>query len=240
MVLLAFFIKCSMSEKSGDLSSGGDIGQGGSLAGFTIVNDYLYTIAGKSHIKIANISDPASPVYQETFVPGFGIETTFPRGNNLFIGANNGMYIYDLSNAVKPTLLSFYQHIFSCDPVVADEKYAYVTMNSVWGNCGQNNNELQIVDIADLKKPKMVFRKQLQSPRGLSIQNDTLIICDNSLKFFKVDPDRKNITLISEFNIEAIDIISLGKVFMVIGEKGFYQYSIKNNEIKLLSSILKK
>lgn len=233
-------IKCSMSEKSGDLAMGGDTGQAGSLAGFTIVNDYLYTIAGQSQIKIANISNPSNPLYKDTFNPGFGIETTFPRGNNLFIGSTNGMYIYDLSNAVNPSLLSFYQHIFSCDPVVADEKFAYVTMNSVFGNCGQNNNELQIVDISDLKKPKMVFRKEMQSPRGLSIQNDTLIICDKSLKFYKVDADRKNINLLNEFNIEAIDIISLGKTFMVIGENGFYQYSIKNNEIKLLSSILKK
>jgi len=238
--LLAFLaFACSMGDKGGSDFATSDTGQGGSLAGFTIVGDHLYTISSFNQLKVANISNPSNPVYKKTFSPGFGIETVFPRGNHLFLGSQTGMYIYDVTDGENPKKLSFYQHIYSCDPVVADERFAYVTMNSVWGNCGQNSNVLQIVDISDLGKPFMVFSKAMNSPRGLSIQNDTLIVCDNGLKVFKVAEDRKNISLLNEFDIKATDVISLGNHWLVIGDDGFYQYQIKNNEIKLLSSILK-
>ncbi len=236
-ILLAF--ACSMGEKGSSDMLGTGTGQGGSMAGFTIIGDHLYTIGGVDHLKVADISNPANPVFKKTFGPGFGIETVFPYGNKLFIGSQTGMYIYDTSDAENPKRLSFYQHIYSCDPVVADERFAYVTLNSVWGNCGQNSNELQIVDISNLSNPNMIFSKAMNSPRGLSIQNDTLLVCDNGLKVYKVAENRKNITLLNEFNIKATDVISLGNNWLVIGDDGFYQYQIKNNEIKLLSSILK-
>jgi len=240
LLILAF--ACSLNEGSQDRYSDGGTGtgQGGSMAGFTIIGDHLYTIGGRDHLKVADISDPANPVFKKTFSPGFGIETVFPRGNQLFIGSQTGMFIYDATDAENPKMLSVYQHIYSCDPVVADEQFAYVTLNSVWGNCGQSTNELQIVDISDLKNPKMIFSKDMNSPRGLSIQNDTLVVCDNGLKVFKVSEDRKSISLLNDFNIMATDVISLGNHWLVIGDDGLYQYQIKNNEIKLLSSILKE
>jgi hypothetical protein len=79
----------------------------------------------------------------------------------------------------------------------------------------------------------------MDSPRGLSIQNDTLVVCDNGLKVFTVTEDRKTLFLLNEFNIKATDLISLGNNWLVIGDDGFYQYQIKNNGITLLSSILK-
>lgn len=242
LLLVFLFYACSMSDNgSSDGYTSGDsgTGQGGSMAGFTIIGDHLYTIGGASQLKVADISNPSNPVYKKSFNPGFGIETIFPHGKYLFLGSQTGMYIYDATNAENPKKLSFYQHIYSCDPVVADDRFAYFTMNSVWGNCGQNSNELQIVDISDLSNPKMIFNRAMNSPHGLSIQNDTLIICDNGLKVFKVAADRKSVNLLNDFNIKATDVISLGNHLLVIGDDGFYQYQIKNNEIKLLSSILK-
>jgi len=241
LFLIILAIGCSMNDGNSNFYSDGGMGtgQGGSMAGFTIIGDHLYTIGGYNQLKVADISIPSNPVYKKSFSPGFGIETIFPRGKYLFLGSQSGMYIYDATDAENPQRLSFYQHIFSCDPVVADERFAYVTMNSVWGNCGQNTNLLEIVDISDLRNPKMVLSKGMNSPRGLSIQNDTLVVCDNGLKVYKVSDDRKNVTLLNEFNIKATDLISLGNNWLVIGDDGFYQYQIKNNEIKLLSSILK-
>ena len=242
LLLGLLFYACSLSDNgSSDSFSAGNVGtgQGGSMAGFTIVGDHLYTIGGASQLKVADISIPSNPVYKKSFNPGFGIETIFPHGKYLFLGSQNGMYIYDATNPENPERLSFYRHVFSCDPVVADDNFAYVTMNSVWGNCGQNTNQLQILDISDLKNPKLVLSKGMDSPRGLSIQNDTLVVCDNGLKVFTVTEDRKTLFLLNEFNIKATDLISLGNNWLVIGDDGFYQYQIKNNGIKLLSSILK-
>jgi hypothetical protein len=241
LFLVVLGIGCSLNESGQDRYSdgGSGVGQGGSMAGFTIIGDHLYTISGSDHLKVVDISEPEQPKFRKSFSPGFGIETIFPRGKNLFLGSQNGMYIYDATNPENPEKLSFYQHVFSCDPVVADANYAYVTMNSVWGNCGQNTNLLEIVDISDLRNPKRVLSKAMDSPRGLSIQNDTLVVCDNGLKVFKVSDDRKAVTLVQEFDINATDLISLGNNWLVVGDDGFFQYQIKNNEIKLLSSILK-
>jgi hypothetical protein len=241
LFLFILAIGCSLNEVSPDRYSdgGSGIGQGGSMAGFTIIGGHLYTIGGASQLKVADISNPSNPVYKKSFGVGFGIETIFPRDRHLFLGSQTGMYIYDATDAENLQPLSFYQHIFSCDPVVADDKYAYFTMNSAWGNCGQNTNQLQIVDISDLRNPQMVFSKNLNSPRGLSIQNDTLVVCDNGLKVYKVSEDRKSVNLLNDFSIKATDLISLGNNWLVIGDDGFYQYHIKDNEIKLLSSILK-
>lgn len=241
LLIIVLTIACSMKDGSVDRygDGGSGTGQGGSMAGFTIMGNHLYTIGGSSHLKVADISKPSHPAFKKAIHTGFGIETVFPHGDQLFIGSQNGMYIFDTSDPENPQMLSFYQHMFSCDPVVADDRFAYITLNSVWGNCGQNSNELQIVDLSDLRNPTMIFSKEMNSPRGLSIQNDTLVVCDNGLKVFKVSGDRKNISFLKGFDIKATDVISLGNHWLVIGDEGLYQYQIRNNEIKLLSSILK-
>lgn len=58
------------------------------------------------------------------------METLFLLGEKLFVGTTTGMLIYDVSDATKPGLISHYDHITACDPVVADENYAYVTLRS--------------------------------------------------------------------------------------------------------------
>ncbi len=235
--LSVLFVACSMGDSGSDLDSNVDSGTGGSLASFTIVGDYLYTV-DNSRLKVADISTPAQPTYKKTVELGFGIETIFPHGNNLFIGSMMGMHTFSLADPENPQHLSYYEHIFSCDPVVADQQFAYVTLNSVWGNCGRSSNQLQIVDISDLSKPTQIASFNMNSPRGLSIQNDTLYVCDQGLKVFKLSADRKTITPINQFNISATDVISLGNHLLVIGSDGFYQYQINNNNIELLSSLL--
>ncbi len=53
----------------------------------------------------------------------------------MFLGSTNGMYIYDISAPDTPKYVSELQHVTSCDPVVVDDKYAYVTLrggNNLW------------------------------------------------------------------------------------------------------------
>lgn len=238
LLLAALFSSCSMNDSGSDLMDSGGSGTGGSLASFTIIGDYLYTVDNQQ-LKIANISDPAHPLYVKSINLGFDIETVFPRGDKLFVGSMWGMYIFDLAqNPESPVQLSFFNHLFSCDPVVADENFAYVTLNAESWQCGRSSNELQIVDISDLSNPKLIFNTSMTSPHGLSVKNDTLYLCDTGLKIFKLAPDRKSISQIQHFNIAATDVINLGNNLLVVGDDGFYQYQIKNNEIKLLSSLL--
>ena len=235
IILILITYACSMEDSSP--ASDTSPGIGGSLASFTIVGDYLYTV-DHSSLLITDISIPENPEFIKKANLNFGIETVFPRENKLFVGSMNGMYIFDLQTPDNPSELSYFEHVYSCDPVVADEKFAYITLNSTFGNCGRWNNELQIVDISNLKEPYLVFSKEMTNPRGLNIHNDTLIVCDGGLKFFKVAEDRQSVELLEHFNIQATDVIRLNQNLLVIGDDGFYQYQLDNNEIELLSSIL--
>ena len=240
IVLIVFVLSsCSLNDSGSDIADGSaSEGTGGSLACFTIIGNYLYTVDNQQ-LKIANISDPAHPSHIKSINLGFDIETVSPRDDKLFVGSMWGMYIFDLSqNPEDPTQLSFYDHLFSCDPVVADENYAYVTLNTESWLCGRSTNALQIVDITDLRNPKLIFNTSLESPHGLSIKNDTLYVCDAGLKVFKLAENRKNISQLQHFNISATDVIRIDNHLLVVGDDGFYQYQIKNNEIKLLSSLL--
>jgi hypothetical protein len=141
----------------------------------------------------------------------------------------------------QPSLVSIYNHIQSCDPVVVDGNYAYVTLYS-GGICHVKTNQLEVIDITDLKAPRLVKVYPMTNPHGLGIDHGTLFICDgdDGLKIF----DASDPLTISEHSlahygrINALDIIPLDHVAMMIGSDGIYQYDyadVKN--IKLLSKI---
>ena len=148
------------------------------------------------------------------------------------------MYIYDISNAGNPKQLSYFEHVMACDPVVADDNFAYVTLNSNNQRCWRWTNELQIIDISDMSNPTLIKNYQMEGPQGLGIKNDSLWICDNGIKLYDVS-DKENITLLyHNSTIPAHDIIINQNLLLTIGEDGFHQLELKNNEINELSKIL--
>ncbi|HET8828856.1 MAG TPA: hypothetical protein VFM79_05925, partial [Pelobium sp.] len=104
-------------------------GTGGSTARFTLQNSSLYTV-DQSQLKVFDLEDAEKPVFIKDIAIGFGIETIFPYQDKLFIGSTTGMHIYDASNPLSPTKLSTYSHVTSCDPVIVEGNYAYVTLRS--------------------------------------------------------------------------------------------------------------
>jgi hypothetical protein len=104
-------------------------GIGGSMARFTITGDQLYTV-DYSTLRTFDITDIAKPKAGAVTQIGWGIETIFPYKSNLFLGAQNGMYIFDRANDGSVSLLSKYEHITSCDPVVVQNDIAYVTLRN--------------------------------------------------------------------------------------------------------------
>lgn len=128
---------CSSSADGGMPSQGGGgEGQGGSMARFTIVGDCLYTV-DHTTLKVVDITNPAHPgamPFKDVEL-GFDIETIFCYDDMLFIGSRSAMHIYDISRPHYPSELSVTRHFTSCDPVVADGGYAYVTLNSDNASC---------------------------------------------------------------------------------------------------------
>lgn len=239
LILIIFVIVSVLAQSCADdsgLKSNFESGTGGSMARFTIVGDYLFTV-DNSTLQTFDISSVEEPEYiNEKFV-GSGVETIFPLNEMLFLGTNSGMYIYDISNEGEPKKLSFYEHVVACDPVISDGEYAYVTLSSVRLSCWQSVDELQIIDLADIQNPRLIKQYQMQHPQGLAIQNDTLWVCANGLKVLDVS-DKNNIKELYHFgDLEAYDIILEQNRALVIGETGFIQYELENDTIRKLSEI---
>lgn len=217
------------------LASSESAGQGGSLARFKIVNEYLYAV-DSHNINIFNIGDLKAPVELEDVQAGFDIETIFNRGDKLFLGSMRGMYIYDISSPAIPKFVSEFQHGTACDPVVVDDKYAYITLRA--GNfCGALESSLQIVDISDLYNLELVKSYSMDNPYGLGIKGNLLFICDGSSGLKVYDKTQiESLKLLNTFkNIYAFDVIPLENQLLLIGDDTLFQYKYFNNSITLLS-----
>ncbi len=214
-----------------------DTGQGGSLARFRIVDDYLYAVEWAS-INVFDISDLDSPeVLDEVYTNG-GIETIFNQGDLLFLGGNRGMYIYDITEPATPTFVSEFQHGTACDPVVVDGDYAYVTLRG--GNfCGATESGLFVVDISDLQNPDLAVIYPMEDPYGLGVKDDKLFICDGSAGLKVYDKSvAPNIEPLNHFeNIVTYDVIPLEEHLLMIGDGVLYQYEYLENDIRLLSQL---
>lgn len=203
------------------------------MARFTIKGNHLYTV-DFNNLRTFDISQPQAMHYIDRINAGFGIETIFPYGNLLFLGAQNGMHIYDISNPDLPKKISFTPHFQSYDPVVVQGNYAYVTLRSMGWNRG---NMLQIYDISNLSNPQLLKEYPMNGPRGLGIDGEYLFVCDDVLKLFKISQS-VNLELISTFNIQAIDVIPAANTLYVIAQDGFYQYAYENMSLSLISKIV--
>ncbi|TQO39481.1 hypothetical protein GQ41_4157 [Arenibacter algicola] len=211
-------------------------GQGGSLARFKIVNDYLYAV-DSHNINVFNIEDLENPKDLDDVYAGFDIETIFNRGDQLFLGSMRGMYIYDISSPATPSLISEFEHGTACDPVVVDGDYAYVTLRG--GNmCGATESGLFIVDISDITNPELVKTYPMEGPYGLGVKDEKLFVCDGAsgLKVY----DKSNVLDLVQLNhfkdIDTFDVIPMEDNLLMIGEEVLYQYEYLENKIKLIST----
>ncbi len=215
-------------------------GQGGSLARFKIVNDYLYVVDSHS-INIFNIDNLSSPKMLKTVFAGYDIETIFNRGTQLFLGSMSGMYVYDITKPEDPNLISEFKHGTACDPVVVDDKYAYITLRA--GNfCGAFDSSLQIVNIEDVEKPYLEKAYPMDGPYGLGIKDDKLFVCDGASGLKVYDKtDVKNLKLLNHFkDVDTYDVIPMENHLLMIGDKTLYQYNYSSTGLTLLSQYMLK
>jgi len=226
------------AQSNSSATSVSPIGVGGSMARFTIMNDRLYTV-GISDLDVFNIVNANDPKHTNRLNVGWSIETIYPFKDRLFIGSQTGMFIYNVSNADAPVPDGKFNHASSCDPVIADDNYAYVTLRS--GTvCQGFTNQLDIVKLNNITDP--VFQKTypMKNPHGLSKDGDLLFICDGDagLKLYNA-ANVMNLQLIMEIgDINAYDVIAMNKIALVVAKDGLYQYNYANPaEVHLLSKI---
>jgi len=217
-IVAIYLIGCSEGSSAGGSSDssagsmGGKTGKGGSMARFAISGDYLYTLNGRE-ITAFDISRPSDPLpYTRDSVP-WDVETLFSYGEYLYIGAEGGVYIYN-----KPTpsrgmeLKATYSHVRSCDPIVVEDGFAYVTLNN-GSSCRVQNgaNALEVLDVQDPLNPKISINSQglensknMIDPKGLGVDGNILFVCDGvgGLKVFDINKTENN-----ETNQTTVDLL---------------------------------
>ena len=213
-------------------------GKGGSMARFTLASDYLYTVSS-TQLYAFNISNAVDPKLVSQSNIGWGIETIFPFRDKLFIGSTTGMFIYDISANGQPALLGRFAHARSCDPVIADDNFAYVTLRS-GSQCQGFSNQLDILDISNMMQPSLKRTYNLTNPHGLAKDGNTLFICDGSdgLKVYDAT-DVNSLKMLRHITgIETFDVITLNGLALVVAKDGLYQYDYSDpNNIRLVSKI---
>ncbi|WP_207510745.1 LVIVD repeat-containing protein [Longitalea luteola] len=220
-------------------SAPGKSGIGGSMARFTLLNNYLYTVTDRE-LYAFDISTPQDPQFvKKSFIDNQLIETIYPFKNKLFIGSTQGMFIYDVSTPGNPVKQAQFTHARSCDPVIADDNTAYVTLRS--GTfCGGNINQLEAINITDIFRPTLIKTYSMTNPFGLGKDGNVLFICDgkDGVKVYDAaqPADLKLIKQIS--GMETYDVIAWNKKALVVAKDGLYQFDYSNvNQIRLLSKI---
>jgi len=235
---ITFTTDVFFAGNSGSLASVSPIGQGGSMARFTIMGNRLYTVSDQG-LDVFDISNAQNPVSTNRVNIGWDIETIYPFRDKLFIGSMTGMFIYNVSNPDAPAPAGQFNHVRTCDPVIADDDYAYVTLRS-GTPCRGFTNELDIVDIRNIFDPRLLKVYGMQNPHGLSKDGDLLFICDGTagLKIFNAS-DVHNLVPAGTINgISTYDVICRNNIALVVAEDGLYQYDYSNlQNIRLLSKL---
>lgn len=208
----------------------------GSMTRFLPVDNYLYTINTNELVlfQIDSNYQPRPWIKKNTETQA---ETLFQLNDMLFIGSVNGMLIYYISDASDPDYINRIEHMRSCDPVVADSNYAYVTLRG-GTNCFTDINELQVIDIQDPLELSVIARKDMFNPHGLGVHSNHLIICDGPAGVKVVDiSDADDPKIVNSDPISfAYDVIIDYPSALVVGENDLYQYDIsKLPELSLTS-----
>ncbi len=227
----------------GEDISGGDTsfvtGKGGSTARMTISGKYLYAISGRN-VQLFDINTPSSPMPWTKIGIAWDIQTLFPYGDYLLIGAADGVHIMDNTDPASPRYVADFTHVTSKDPVVAQDGFAYVTLAS--DNTRPNgfiDDQLNVLDISDITEPGLVSTIPMIHPSGLAVQGNSLFVCDGQagLKVFDLS-DHLNLNVKDWLgDVNCRDVIAQNNILYVMTADAMLQYDYSSKPMTLLSEI---
>ena len=251
--VLATLLVGMVSSCSSDIGVGSestDSVLSGSYARMLQIDDRLYVI-GRNTLRVLDTSNPQNPTPLSTIEVGANVESLFRNNEHLFVGSQEGMFIYRIDSEGIPQLMSetdyqqFLVNFCINDPIVANDSTAYVTLSTSEpiDNCFRSVNELRIYDLADIARPELINVVEMQEPKGLGTDGDYLFVCEryDGVKALNIS-DPRNVEVIYESEtFPAIDLISANGNLLVIGLDTIYQYDYKDiNNIFRISSFATK
>ena len=241
IVMVIGFYGCGSAEHSASTDQSSV--QGGSMARFSVVGDYMYTVdAGV--MNIFDLSNPAKPERANKIHLGFDVESLFAYGETLFIGGALGVYMYDITNPLQPMKSTTFTHVQSCDPVVVSDNFAFVTLNA--GSTCQNGtlNQLNIIDVANY--PILIKSVDMWDPKGLGVDGNKLFVCDGDagLKIFEFESNDFNDTQSVDINlvdtlgdIDCYDVIASQQRLIVSNQDEIRQFDYTSIPLQELTAI---
>ncbi len=238
MFIPVFFVQCEKDAAVSSKGGFGTTGQGGSLARFAIVGNYLYSV-DENQLKSLDISTPGNPVLKSTQDVGFDIETIFPFGDKLFIGSTSQVYIFSITDPAKPKKLSTAispDVLRRCDPVVAKDTVAFATLRTN-GPCGGTQSILAVFDIKDITHPVQISSYPVGEPYGLEYSGDVLYVCDRQrgLLLFDIsqpfEPQPINVSINDDIYV---DVIPYQNTLICWVNSGIILYDITDNRNPVL------
>ena len=231
-ILLTLFLLSCENDSTDKQSTDG---KEGSTATFILKNNNMYVV-DQTNLNVFSLVDPENPVKVNTLAVGFNIETLFSMNDYLFIGSRDGMYIYSIAQEPEnPTFVSAAQHFTACDPVVANNTHAFVTLHSNT-RCGGNINQLMVYNITNIQTPTLLTTRSLAEPKGLAVNGNYLFICDkdNIVIFDITNP--QNISVAKTItNVPAKDLIIDGDKLYAFTNSEVKQFSIDPSNIQNIS-----
>ncbi|MDQ3682309.1 MAG: hypothetical protein M3352_04445 [Bacteroidota bacterium] len=212
-------------------------GQGGSLARFTIVGNFLYAV-DKQSLKVFDISNVAQPIFTRSVPVGFEIETIYPFKDKLFIGSTTVVHIFSIADPSHPQKLSVAISptvIRRCDPVVAKDTVAFATLRAN-GECGGTGSILAVYDIKDITQPVQKAQYGVSEPYGLGYSDNVLYVCDRirGLMVFDISQPYSPVYIRAVTNVQPVDVIPYNNVLIVWTNTGMNLYDITNKQNPVL------
>lgn len=218
--------------RSATQSAGGGSGVpgiAGSMARFSIVNNYMYCV-NHWQLRSFDISNTLNPTPSASTSIGWEIETIYPFRNKLFIGSQSGMFIYDITNPATPVREGSFAHARACDPVITDGDYAYVTLHD--GTiCQGFNNQLDVINVTNVAAPSLLRTYSMTHPHGLSKDGNLLFVCDGraGLKLYDAATPGNLVLKKHLAGIETYDAIAWNNNLIVVAKDGLYQYGYSSS-----------
>jgi len=211
-------------------------GLSGDFSRTLIVDNYLYAV-DQTSVLTYDISNRDEPQKIGRTEVGLALETVYHHEGNLFIGSRRGMFIYTISRNGTPVKRGDFDYssladvVEPCDPVVAEGNVAYASLytgSSTTDDCGRaaDLQTIVVMDVSNLDNPTLIQRHDVETPRGLAIDNNILFVCnnENGLTVFDVSDPANFIEVDRISEINAWDAIAENGKLTVVGATEVIQY----------------
>lgn len=207
----------------------------GSINRIAVDYNHIYVLGGNTlHV----LRDAGSTIYHENDVKlDNGMETIYAENDRLYIGSENAMLTYRVTNPSKPSKVSQFDHTESCDPVLPiGVNLAYLTLRAA-GNEGCNangDNSLTVIDLTVEEEPESLQVIEMESPYGMAMLGWYLFVGEgtNGIKVFDASNPRNLVEVAAITGVEAYDVMrhpSNPYILMTTSSDGLEQYEIDYN-----------